>query len=222
MDRTIATPRNFEEQALSQIGRGLYETFLRDYTRKQWGVEPDRLPASLLRRLPVRFDENDSYYATRYHAMPRGGYTAIVRAILDYPRIELALGESFNRAAENRYSHVYYSGATDACLGHRLGRLGYRTVTFQRTVGIGGIQGKGVLNYLGRRCSGRAGGAEPYVSRSAGHQSLPRYGPGDWQIAGDGPRLPAAAGVRAEPVKGERDAGGVVINRGRRWRRAKC
>jgi UDP-galactopyranose mutase len=148
-DRTLTTPQNFEEQALSQIGRDLYETFLRDYTRKQWGVDPDQLPASLLRRLPVRFDENDSYYSTRHQAMPRHGYTAIVEAILDHPRIELCLGERFDRAAIPEFDRVFYSGAIDAYFGHRHGRLGYRTVTFQRTVGDGDLQGNGVLNYPG-------------------------------------------------------------------------
>ena len=79
----IAEPKNFEEQALSMIGPDLYRAFFRGYTRKQWGVEPTELPASILKRLPVRFTYEDSYFAHPHQAMPREGYTQVVEAILD-------------------------------------------------------------------------------------------------------------------------------------------
>jgi UDP-galactopyranose mutase len=81
--------------------------------------------------------------------MPREGYTAIVAAILDHPRIKLSLGLPFDRVSISDYSQIFYSGAIDAYFGHQHGRLGYRTVTFERTSCEGDLQGNGVLNYTG-------------------------------------------------------------------------
>ena len=77
-------PRNFEEQALSTIGRQLYETFFRGYTRKQWGMDPTLLPASLLKRLPLRFNYDNNYFHHRRQAMPRHGYTAMIEKMLKH------------------------------------------------------------------------------------------------------------------------------------------
>ena len=78
----IEVPRNFEEQALSMIGEELYRAFFRGYTRKQWGLDATQLPASFLKRLPLRFDYNDSYFAHPYQAIPKDGYTKMVEAII--------------------------------------------------------------------------------------------------------------------------------------------
>jgi UDP-galactopyranose mutase len=137
----IDEPRNFEEQALSMIGRDLYETFMWGYTKKQWGVEPRELPASILKRLPVRFNYNDNYYESRFQGIPVDGYTRLVEKILDDRRIELRLGERFERGDGLPYGHVFYSGPIDAYFGHECGRLGYRTLNFERVDGIGDAQG---------------------------------------------------------------------------------
>jgi UDP-galactopyranose mutase len=81
-DQSIAEPKNFEEQALKFLGRELYENFFEGYTRKQWGVDPRELPATILQRLPVRFNYDDNYYNQKYQGIPREGYTAIVEKIL--------------------------------------------------------------------------------------------------------------------------------------------
>ncbi len=146
-DRSITEPGNFEEQALSTIGRDLYEAFFRGYTQKQWGVAPTELPASILKRLPLRFNYDDNYYASRWQGMPRHGYTHIVERMLDHPSITLRLCTGFERSRSRDYAHVFYSGPIDAWFDHVEGRLGYRTLDFQREQVDGDFQGNAVINY---------------------------------------------------------------------------
>lgn len=146
-DPTIGEPSNFEEQALKLVGRRIYETFLRGYTRKQWGVEPRELPASILTRLPVRFNYDDSYYDHPYQGMPRHGYTAMVEAILDHPGIEVRLSTPFPLDQRDRFDHSIWTGPLDAWFGYRWGRLGYRTLDFETVRADGDAQGCAVMNY---------------------------------------------------------------------------
>ncbi len=144
--RAISDPRNFEEQALSLIGDKLYRAFFRGYTIKQWGLDPTQLPASILKRLPVRFDYDDSYFAHPHQAIPREGYTAMVDAMLATPRLEVRLGVRFEELDET-FAHIVYSGPIDRFFGFRLGRLGYRTLDFEVFRSTGDAQGTAVLNY---------------------------------------------------------------------------
>ncbi|WP_062226673.1 UDP-galactopyranose/dTDP-fucopyranose mutase family protein [Aureimonas frigidaquae] len=139
-------PANFEEQALSMIGRRLYEAFFRDYTRKQWGLDPTALPASVLKRLPLRFSYEDSYFTHRHQAIPEDGYTPMIAAMLDHPAIELRFGTPFVR---ERFParHVVYSGPLDRYFDHAAGRLAYRTLDFETVYAPGDVQGAAVLNY---------------------------------------------------------------------------
>ncbi len=146
-DHTIGEPRNFEEQALKMVGRELYETFFFGYTKKQWGLEPRELPASILKRLPVRFDYNDSYYNERFQGIPRHGYTAAVRAMLDHPQIEVRLSTVWDPAMCAEFAHVFYTGPIDGFFGYELGRLRYRTVSWERLEGDGDFQGNAIINY---------------------------------------------------------------------------
>ncbi|WP_294541229.1 UDP-galactopyranose mutase [uncultured Rhodoblastus sp.] len=139
-------PANFEEQALNMIGPELYQAFFLGYTRKQWGLDPRQLPASILKRLPLRFDYDDSYFAHPYQAMPKNGYTEIVKAILDTPNLELRLGARFEDMDE-KFAHVIYSGPIDRYFNHEFGRLGYRTLDFETFRARGDFQGTAVLNY---------------------------------------------------------------------------
>jgi len=145
-DATIETPRNFEEQALKSVGRELYEAFFHGYTLKQWGVEPRQLPASILKRLPLRFTYNDNYYDHRYQGMPRNGYTAIVERILEHPGIEVRLNTRFEDL-DRGPGHAVYSGAIDRYFDFDLGRLGYRTLRFEERRARGTFQGTAVMNY---------------------------------------------------------------------------
>lgn len=146
-DASIGEPANFEEQALKSVGRRIYETFLEAYTRKQWGVDPEELPASVLSRLPVRFSYDDSYFAHPYQAIPRDGYTPIVEAILDHPGIDVRLSAAFDPGSTSGFDHVVWTGPLDAWFGYRYGRLGYRTLDFEEFTVDGDFQGCPVMNY---------------------------------------------------------------------------
>ncbi|MGI4777724.1 MAG: UDP-galactopyranose mutase [Janthinobacterium lividum] len=146
-DRSIESPANFEEQALYLMGKDLYEAFFKGYTTKQWGMAPSELPASILKRLPVRFNYDDNYYASRHQGIPRDGYTAVVQNLLDHPAIKLHLGTRFERSYTSECDHVFCSGPIDAWFGYDEGRLGYRTLDFVREDHDGDYQGNAVINY---------------------------------------------------------------------------
>jgi len=140
-------PQTFEEQALRFVGRDLYEAFLKGYTLKQWGCDPSELPASILKRLPVRFSYDDNYFSHTFQGMPEAGYTAMVERILAHPGIELRLNTSFSRDEAASYAHTFYSGPIDGYYAYDLGRLGYRTLDFETFRSDGDYQGCAVMNY---------------------------------------------------------------------------
>ncbi|NBQ04510.1 MAG: UDP-galactopyranose mutase [Actinobacteria bacterium] len=149
-DVTITNPVSFEDQGLRFVGRELYEAFFAGYTAKQWGVEPKELPASILARLPVRFNEDDSYFNHPYQAIPKDGYTPIVEAILNHASIKVRLGTRFDpgsHAAFGEFDHVVWTGPIDAYFNFEFGRLGYRTLDFVPEVAEGDYQGHPVVNY---------------------------------------------------------------------------
>jgi len=143
----IPDPQNFEEQALAMIGARLYEAFFKGYTQKQWGCPPALLPASLLRRLPLRFDYDDNYFAHRFQGMPEDGYTPMVAAILDHPGIDVHLSCPFDPARAGDWDQVIWTGPLDGFFGFGLGRLGYRTLDFEEFRTSGDWQGCAVMNY---------------------------------------------------------------------------
>jgi UDP-galactopyranose mutase len=146
-DQSIGEPANFEEQALKMLGRDLYEAFFYGYTKKQWGCNPTELPASVLKRLPVRFNYDDNYYDKRFQGIPIDGYSAIIEKMLQHPRIKVNTGVKFDPSNRPECDHLFYTGPLDAFYGHKLGRLGYRTVTFERHETSGDYQGNAVINY---------------------------------------------------------------------------
>jgi UDP-galactopyranose mutase len=146
-DRNIQDPKNFEEQAMKFLGKDLYKTFFYGYTKKQWGVEPTELPASILQRLPVRFNYDDNYYNQKYQGIPLEGYTKIVEKILDHEDIEVRLNERMDPADKNQFDHVFWSGPMDGFFNYKLGRLRYRTLKFERFDESGDYQGNAVINY---------------------------------------------------------------------------
>ncbi|OHC47896.1 MAG: UDP-galactopyranose mutase [Rhodobacteraceae bacterium GWF1_65_7] len=146
-DTTISDPQTFEEQALRFVGPDLYEAFFKGYTIKQWGCSPSELPASILKRLPVRFNYDDNYFFHQFQGMPENGYTAMVERILDHENITVRLNTTFSRAQAADYDHVFYSGPIDGWFGFDLGRLGYRTLDFERFSYQGDYQGCAVMNY---------------------------------------------------------------------------
>lgn len=146
-DHSIEDPQTFEEQALKFVGPDLYEAFFKGYTEKQWGCAPSELPASILKRLPVRFNYDDNYFYHRYQGMPEHGYTPMIEAILDHENIAVRLETWFDRNMADAYDHIFWSGPLDGFFDYRLGRLGYRTLDFERFTADGDYQGCAVMNY---------------------------------------------------------------------------
>ncbi|MFM2281979.1 MAG: hypothetical protein RLZZ444_4210 [Pseudomonadota bacterium] len=146
-DRSIENPQTFEEQALRFVGKDLYEAFFKGYTQKQWGCSPTELPASILKRLPVRFNYEDNYFFHKFQGMPEHGYTEMVAGIFDHPSISVRLGQNFARAEVGDFDHVFYSGPLDGYFDYQSGQLGYRTLDFERFAYDGDYQGCAVMNY---------------------------------------------------------------------------
>lgn len=147
-DKSIVEAANFEEQALKFIGKDLYKAFFYGYTKKQWGCEPTELPASILKRIPVRFNYDDNYHNNSYTGIPVDGYTAIMQKMTDHPAIKISLNKKFNTADDiSGYTHVFYTGPIDAYFNYNAGRLGYRTVTFEQHYADGDYQGLSQMNF---------------------------------------------------------------------------
>jgi UDP-galactopyranose mutase len=146
-EKKIKNPKNFEEQALAFIGRDLYEAFFLGYTIKQWGCQPDQLPASIIKRIPIRFSYDDNYYNKKYQAIPRNGYTEIIKNMLDHRNINLSLKTQWKEFMINNYDYIFYSGPIDEFYDYRYGQLGYRTVYWKKKTIIGDYQGSAGINF---------------------------------------------------------------------------
>ncbi len=140
-------PANFEEQGRALVGDALYEAFFDGYTRKQWGIEPCRLPASIMRRVPVRFSDDLSYYHHSRVAIPEQGYSVMIAGMLDHPEISVRYGASADPEIAQAFRHTIYTGALDAWFGHRWGRLSYRTLDFEVFRESGTFQEVAQVNY---------------------------------------------------------------------------
>ena len=142
-----APAATFEEQALQMVGPEIYEAFFKGYTEKQWGLSPRVLPASILKRLPMRFNYDDNYFSHRFQGIPQEGYTALIARLLDHPLITLQLNTPYQASMAAGADHIFWSGALDGYFEFRLGRLGYRTLDFERFTDSGDHQGCAVMNY---------------------------------------------------------------------------
>ena len=138
---------NFHDQALQFVGKELYEAFFEGYTKKQWGVDPTQLPASILKRLPLRFNYDDNYFNHKFQGIPRNGYTDIFEKLLDHKNINLIVKKSFNDIEHKEFDHIFYSGALDRYFDYAEGDLGYRTLDFELSINKGAGQGCAVMNY---------------------------------------------------------------------------
>jgi UDP-galactopyranose mutase len=138
--------RSFRDQAMALVGPEIYEAFFEGYTRKQWGVEPELLPASILKRLPLRFTYDDNYFSHEFQGIPCSGYTELIGNLLNHHNIELKTSQKFENV-QGGYSHTFYSGALDRYFGYKFGRLAYRTLEFEEIRSKGSYQGVAVMNY---------------------------------------------------------------------------
>jgi UDP-galactopyranose mutase len=145
-------PQNLEEQAISLVGRDIYEKLVKGYTEKQWGRDCKELPAFIIKRLPVRLTFDNNYFNALYQGIPIGGYTKMVANLLD--GIDVQLNEDYlvNRAKWDALADkVVYTGAVDAFFDYSLGNLEYRSVRFENEVlDIPNFQGNAAVNYTDR------------------------------------------------------------------------
>jgi UDP-galactopyranose mutase len=141
--------RTSEDVVVQRVGRELYELFFRGYTRKQWGLDPSELDASVTARVPARTDDDDRYFTDRYQAMPAAGYTPMFERMLAHPRIEVRTGVDFHAVrAELDYGQLVYTGPIDAYFEYRFGPLPYRSLRFEfETVEMEHYQPTGTVNY---------------------------------------------------------------------------
>ncbi|HKR48175.1 MAG TPA: UDP-galactopyranose mutase [Pseudonocardiaceae bacterium] len=141
---------NHEEKGISLVGRPLYDAFFRGYTAKQWQTDPRDLPASIVARLPVRFDFNNRYFSDTYEGLPVRGYTAWLERMADHPNIKVQLSVDFFDVCDEipAGTPIVYTGPLDRYFDYSEGWLGWRTLDFKSEVlPIGDFQGTSVMNY---------------------------------------------------------------------------
>jgi UDP-galactopyranose mutase len=144
------TPDNLEDKAISLIGRPLYEAFIRGYTEKQWQTDPRSLPAATISRLPVRYTFDNRYFSDTYEGLPTDGYTRWLHRMADQPGVDVRLDTDFFEVRDQLPNGVpvVYTGALDRYFGYTDGRLGWRTLDFEREVlDTDDFQGTPVMNY---------------------------------------------------------------------------
>jgi UDP-galactopyranose mutase len=149
-EEACPNPANFEEKAVSLIGRELYEAFIKGYTAKQWETDPQLLPAEIITRLPVRFSFNDFYFNDIYEGLPVDGYAAIFERIFAHPNITTVTGCDFFAVREQIHPDalVIYTGPIDRYYDYCFGPLSWRTLDFElERLAIDDYQGASVVNY---------------------------------------------------------------------------
>ena len=145
----VTEPRNLEEQALMLIGKDIYEALIKGYTEKQWGRKCTELPAFIIKRLPVRFIHDNNYFNDKYQGIPIGGYNKLIDGLLE--DVETKINTDF--FADRQYwesvaDKIVYTGAIDEYFDYKLGKLEWRTVSFQEEIlDTPNYQGNAVMNY---------------------------------------------------------------------------
>ncbi len=153
----IKEPKNLEEQAVSLVGRDIYETLVKEYTEKQWGRKCAELPSFIIKRLPVRFTFDNNYFNDAYQGIPLGGYNKIIEGLLSgiETKTDVDFFESRSEL-EKLADKIVFTGKIDEFFGCRFGKLEYRTVRFEtETLDVQNFQGNAVVNYTSR--------AEPFT-----------------------------------------------------------
>ena len=146
-------PENLEEQAISLVGRDIYEKLIKGYTEKQWGRDCRELPAFIIKRLPVRLTFDNNYFNALYQGIPVGGYTKMVENLLDGIEVRLNTEYLENKEALDALAEkVIYTGPIDAYFGYELGTLEYRSVRFEtELLDQENYQGNAAVNYTDRQ-----------------------------------------------------------------------
>ena len=151
-DLCITEPQNLEEQALSLVGRDVYEKLIKGYTEKQWGRPCNELPAFIIKRLPLRFTYNNNYFNDRYQGIPIGGYAGIIEKMLEGSEVLLNTEyKDFIEGHADCFDKLVYTGMIDEFYDYRFGHLQYRTVYFEtEKLDVDNYQGNAVVNYTHR------------------------------------------------------------------------
>ena len=148
----IVEPKNLEEQAISLVGKDIYEKLIKGYTEKQWGRSCTELPAFIIKRLPVRFTYDNNYFNDKYQGIPEGGYNVIIEKLLE--NIEVRLNVDFFENRENlskECSKILFTGMIDQYFNYKFGVLEYRSLKFENEIlDIENYQGNAVVNYSER------------------------------------------------------------------------
>lgn len=141
-------PKNLEEWILSQVGQEIYEKFIKGYTTKQWGRTPDKLPASIIKRLPIRLTFDDNYFFDKYQGIPIGGYTQIFDKLLNGVEVKLQTDFFENKTYwESISKYIVYTGKIDELYDYQFGKLEYRSLRFENEIHDGDYQGNAIMNY---------------------------------------------------------------------------
>ncbi|EXG83650.1 MULTISPECIES: UDP-galactopyranose mutase [Lacrimispora] len=145
-------PRNLEEQAISLVGRDIYEKLVKGYTEKQWGRDCKDLPAFIIKRLPVRFTYDNNYFNDLYQGIPIGGYNVIIEKLFEGCDVEMGVDYLENKEYyDGLGERVIYTGTIDAYYGYQFGKLEYRSLRFEtQVVDTDNYQGVAVVNYTDR------------------------------------------------------------------------
>jgi UDP-galactopyranose mutase len=146
----IVNSNNLEEKAISQVGKSLYDAFIKGYTRKQWDTCPNRLPASIITRLPVRFNYKSDYFEDPWQGIPLDGYGSLFNNLLKNKNITVKTGVDFFSIKEHipKECKIIYTGPIDRYFNYKFGYLGWRTIDLKfEVIGVGDYQGTAVMNY---------------------------------------------------------------------------
>lgn len=141
-------PKNFEEQAIYLVGRTIYEKLIKEYTEKQWGKKCSDLPAFIIKRLPIRFTYDNNYFDDKYQGIPIGGYTKMVKNMLEGIEIKLNTDFFSDKSLKNIANKIIYTGAIDEYFDYQLGELEYRTLKFENKIlNMENYQGNAIVNF---------------------------------------------------------------------------
>lgn len=149
----ITTPKNLKEQAISLVGKDIYEKLIKGYTEKQWGRKSEELPTFIIKRLPVRFTYDNNYFNDRYQGIPKGGYTKIIKKMLE--GIEVKLNTNFfdnRKEFEKTAKKIIFTGMIDEFYDYKFGKLEYRSLRFETEIfDKKNYQGNAVVNYTEKK-----------------------------------------------------------------------
>lgn len=195
----IKTPKNLEEQAISMVGTDIYEKLIKGYTAKQWGRECRKLPAFIIKRLPVRYTYDNNYFTDRYQGIPKNGYTSLALKLLDGAELRLDTDFYGDRAYFEKISEkIVFTGMIDEYYDFRFGPLEYRSLVFEeKKFDTPNFQGNAVINHTG---------AEVPYTRSIEHKHFDKRTAGNTDFTIVSYEYPAEYSKTKEPYYPVNDA----------------